>query len=238
MLDTERASLESENRKPRATLEEALSESAGTGLVFKPDVSRIPEEIEGHLFGLDEATKEKLKHFEGGSRLLGHLFRLLSPERSETEHAFANVMLDHYQALFDERKDLMNDEDTLQEKFKGQSQIEDFDDYAMAFDALHRVPEGDSTDTALWWTFSPYLAEAMSKRGIDEKTALERLMAWGLPAAEKAGEEANAIHLPGLDFLTGEDGQAKPYILSSNPEGASHVFTREKAEELVKGHVV
>jgi hypothetical protein len=233
MLEREMGMGLRQEREREVTLEDALRESAGAGLVYKPDTKDISGSIEERLPDLDDATREKLEKYEGSPRLLGHLFRLLEEGRSPEEKQFANIILDQYRGLEDERKGMMDDEAALTEKFQAQTRITDFDDYAMAFDALEKIPEGDSADTVMWWTFSPYIAESLHADGVADKEILERLMAWGLPAAEKSADESSLVHLPGLEFVN-NNGRAQTYILSPDPEGASHAFTRQNAKELTE----
>ncbi|MFA5945980.1 MAG: hypothetical protein WC802_03675 [Patescibacteria group bacterium] len=223
-----------------ATLDEALQESAGVGLVYKPSLEHIAQEIESRkLEGLDDETKKKLENFTGTERFLGHIFRLLSPERSETEHEFGRVLLDHYYDLLGEQTAMVDDEETARKQFEAQTRITDYDDYLEAISSLRYVPEGDNASTVMWWTFAPYLSKELHHQGLEDRPALERIMAWTAPAVRLASEKPGKVHLPGLEYLSSENGgDAQTYILSKNKNGASHRFTEQKAKELIAEHVV
>lgn len=79
-------------------------------------------------------------------------------------------------------------------------------------------------DTALWWTFAPYIFYLLKEKGIADSDAIKRLVCW----ADSADPKADLISLEGLWTFP------KSFVLDPDPEHLTHRFAYQEANRLVE----
>lgn len=204
----------------KITLKDALREGGLGGVIFKPEDSSVKE------MGLSSEQEEAMLKL--GIRHRGHMERMLQPERSDTENQFATDFLDNYSAVIKKLEDI--DEDSFEDEDAA-------DEYAEMVYHLEKLLREDVVDTQMWWTFAPYLVKELKAQGIETAEALERTLLWAKAAVkgEQYIEEPNVVHHAGLeDFTQPGETKSKTYVLGANPEAATHKFTQQRAQEIIK----
>jgi hypothetical protein len=90
---------------------------------------------------------------------------------------------------------------------------------------------GESLDSCLWWTLSPYVFNTLSKRKGSEE-AVRLLIEWA-ESGESIRNSGDRVTLEGLDRYNVSSPSNRTFILSRNEYDASHELAREEAERLV-----
>ncbi len=143
-----------------------------------------------------------------GRRAVYHVNRLLEPERTQQENDFA--------------KALTANAPELMRKVEKQ---------AIREHKIRNCISGESSDSCMWWTLSPYIyAELQPTLG--DKEAVSKLLKWAESWKPFSFDGPN-INLDGLSNYQ-EAGTHSTFTLSLNPEGYSHQFAKEEAKRLVK----
>lgn len=89
-----------------------------------------------------------------------------------------------------------------------------------------RVMAAESEDTTMFWTFAPYLFANLRKREVSVEDTIVTILKWGAKA--KGDPLARNITLRGLEELP------RTYILTKDPNSATHQYTKAKAELITK----
>lgn len=136
-------------------------------------------------------------------RNLSHIIRLLEREGAERNFAIAYIQ---YAPTFDNQDDIVTQ------------------------DNITHVLGGEGYDTTIFWTFAPYLFNVLLQKGIDEGTAIRKILLWAKDGASAGDVDPithkqlwTDVHLPGLEFIN------KQYVLDKNPKHISHKFTEQEA---------
>lgn len=182
----------------------------------KPDGTAFPEAVD--QLPIDDEVKELLKKFHGGGKDRYHLLRLLAEGRSEAEKTFAEAYIRHADNLY-------------------QSEEAQSDDHAELWYNMGKVIGGEGADTKMWWTFAPYLYEALSEgeKRVEPEEAIKRIITWTEKAATDYAylDEVSVIHLPGLEPDKDAPKEDTTYVLGDDPDHESHIKTRQLAQEIV-----
>lgn len=148
-----------------------------------------------------------------------HLYRMLGRDNSPAEVSFATAFLQNYQNCM------------------GSATKETAENIT---DVLNR----EGIDTQMWWTFAPYLYTAILEQQVNQGSenqagAISRLFNWAARGDVSDTEAMRNPHLPGLSqILQTRQGWFAFYYLVGGEQHITHVFTREKAKELVKRGIV
>jgi len=149
----------------------------------------------------------------GGSNELLHMLRLI--QRPGAERNFALAYLQGSENFFETHK---NDKKRIR-----------------------KVLFSEGPDTVMFWTFSPYLYEALIQKGLAKDKAFEKVLLWsrdGLSIFDrsKKGEDFDTLKLKGLehfnDYISEVGPQRIVYKLDRSPSHISHQFTRQEAKRL------
>ena len=221
------------NKVPKVTPDDVMREfyaEATTSMRnIKPGsmAQHFAEWVDRDLTTLEALRRRQLKEYakthEG--RIKFHLFRLLSDERktSQVERDFGLAFLDFSDEYFAELE--KQDNKTLET-------LGDDDPFYPIKDKIVSVLSAESYDSAMFWTFAPYIYKHLRARGIGDAECLKRIMRWattGNVGTSQDGSPTRSIHLEGLR----ESGLLDSYYLTKNPKGATHLFTDKEAERIV-----
>ena len=84
----------------------------------------------------------------------------------------------------------------------------------------------------MWWTLSPYLFQLLCEEGISEEQAISTLITWANTGNAQAKQKLN---LQGLEYYNQIQTFGDPtFVLSNNPNGASHMFANMEAHRLIE----
>lgn len=143
----------------------------------------------------------KLEAIGGRTRI--HIERLL--QRSDVERNFGLALIEHYEAS--------------QKTFS-------FEHWRN----IDRLLSGESINTPLWWTISPYAFKRLIEKGITPKEAIRMLLDWAKVGPEH--DDAAINSLPGLEEL-GYDQFLRAFVLDTDPTHVSHELADYFAEQVV-----
>lgn len=176
-------------------------------VLFKPyDLGRESLERLVRRIGLDPDIEQKLLQIPAG-RNQAHLIRLL--EHGGVEATFAVAYIKHADSAIP----------------PGTPQS----------DAVYDVINSEGSDTTLFWTFAPYLFQALSDRGVDAAEAIRLTLYWAkngvsVVNGRRSGGDWGKAHLKGLEFIN--EHQTRSYILTGNANDPSHKFTAQEANRI------
>ncbi len=157
---------------------------------------------------------------------------LLQPVSSPIQKAFGEAFLrrgkELYDRLADQAKKAM---------------------YGAAMERARAVISGDWNryDVQAWWMFAPYLFEALraqmqmqGKAIFDEDDAISRIILWADSGYSESEKETGRLHLRGLEYINTDPNNHDRimYRLKTNPQGNSHIYTRQRAEEIVQSYLL
>ena len=149
---------------------------------------------------------------ELGRRAVYHVDRLLQADRSDEERNFAMALIANVGDLVRNDKEI---------------------------ERTSRVVSGESSDTCLWWTLSPYIFDQLKTDNIIESDAIKSLLQWSLTGKtfnDKTGTDKE-VNLQGLDLYNLESIGGCTFTLSTKPGGPSHIFARNEAQRLIKNNI-
>lgn len=217
------------------TLEDVFAEAdtQGGGLLAKYEM--LAERIE--KLPISDEDRRALGELQPLGKDKGHLARLLSEGRSDEERTFGLAYLHGLEETFPDMSRV--DEQTVAAEIAREKGIapgevtgDEINDYVDTWLGVKDVIGNEGEDTRMWWTYAPYLFDAFRRGELGEQDALRATFDWAKEAGEANFDgKMSGVHLKGLEFLKDENGW-RTYILSRNPEGASHRFTRARAQEI------
>ncbi|MDO8507192.1 MAG: hypothetical protein Q7S53_01330 [bacterium] len=143
--------------------------------------------------GLESSAGTNFPPVAGRSGL--HLMRILGPGRSESEREFGLSVLRNSGKINYEEGEIENN---------------------------RLKHSGEGADTAMFWTFSPYLYKALGQKGLSDEEALKKTFLWG----HNENEEGKYIHLRGLE-------KYKNAWILMQPGDVTHQFTEQEANRIV-----
>ena len=187
------------------TFSDVQKETTSNGLLDKG--WSHPGGYKGAVMDLPVEAKSKQQMIDGIQGQF-HLLRLLSKGRSEAERSLGLAYLESGKNLLEEIKQ---------------------QDYAL-WSKITDVIAVEGYDTTMFWTYAPYLYTALLERGIDSVEAVKRILLW----AQHGQIHNDRVNLKGLEEFNINRRESNRYILSDNPQGASHIFTRNKAHDIIE----
>ena len=216
------------------TLEEAIEAAAGTTGLLHVSCGGNPfseagytrRDPEKEIPALpNDVPKDYFSKLEGfGGRVMFHLIRLTSPNRSEAERKYGIDFLRYHEKALDtinENPRLKNGPYGILGKIKG-------------------IHGDESPDTTMIWTLSPYLYAALRKKSFSEIESLKRIFTWtidGFGIATRAFDEGTyspfCVNLKGIEHFN-DRGQGLDYYLTLDSNDASHKYSEQLASELVE----
>ncbi len=192
------------------TLDDAIRESRYQAFLEQPD--NLIDAITS--LAVPAEAKAKLEKYRI-SRPLYHMLKLMAPGRSNEENRFGLTFLDHFDSLYND----------LSKESK---------DAAIRVSA---VISSEGMSTRMWWTVGPYLQSALVQNGIQEQEAFKRVLMWADHGQELVDIKQEGVVLPGLQIfndLSEATGANYTYVLSTNPQGPSHILTKHIAGQLAQ----
>ena len=167
------------------------------------------DEVERRLrhLGIDEEDVQSLLRYRMHGRIFSHLVRLV--QHGGVERTFAATWLEQ------SPMDKLGDQD----------------------DAISSVIGSEGSDVAMFWTFAPYLFQALTAKGVAADKAISMILNWSKTGVStgnydrgKRDESWNDIHLKGLEFMN--QTSYKQYVLSGDANHPSHKFTAQEARRI------
>ncbi|MFA4831026.1 MAG: hypothetical protein WC862_01855 [Patescibacteria group bacterium] len=104
---------------------------------------------------------------------------------------------------------------------------------------IRGVISSGGADTAMFWTFAPYLFRVLTRKGLSERDAVSKMLSWSKDGVSEwtesnkaRGESKNwgELHLRGLEKYNSEIGGV--WMLNRDPEHISHKYTEQEAEHI------
>lgn len=173
------------------------------GILFKHGLmgGRPEMEMAVRSLGLGEELENKLLRM--GSRDFDHCIRLI--KHGGVEKIFAIAYIEYSRSVLPQ-------------------------DYSQAR-AITAMINSEGSDTQMFWTFAPYLFQALTEKGVVADKAVTMILNWskdGISVSKaKWDDNFKYVHLKGLGFL---NQHRKPtYILSGDANHPSHRFTAQEA---------
>lgn len=170
-----------------------------------------PEQTEWDLrhLGIDEKNIQLLMQDNSPGKTFSHLVRLMA--RGGAEKAFAVAWLEH-------------------------APVEKQGDQA---EAINDVIATEGVDTTMFWTFAPYLFQALTEKNIAADQALAMISNWSKTGQStythkevgRCNDDWTKTHLKGLEFIS-ESGGHYQYILDKDAKHVSHSFTAQEARRI------
>lgn len=200
----------------QVTFDEVLKETMIDGFrTLKTDdavKSELPNLLKARIINNNEAQKLLEGDYPGGGRARSHLMRLLAKGNIlgiEGQGGFSNAEHNFAHAFLKYGKKIRTEADQNNE-------------------INLRVVGKETKNTCKWWTHAPYVYETLLERGIESEESFRKTLLWGNL------KDPNYDDLLGLEELQKLDqkGSGK-YILSANPQGASHRFAKKMARKVV-----
>jgi len=200
----------------QVTFDEVLKETMIAGVrTLKTDdavKSELPNLLKTRIINNNEAQKLLEKDYVGGGSARSHLMRLLAKGNIlglERQGGFSNAEHSFAHAFLKYGKKIGTKADQNNE-------------------INIRVVGEETKNTCEWWTHAPYVYETLLERGIEPEKAFRKTLLWGNL------KDPNHDDLLGLEELKKLDQEGSGnYILSPNPQGASHRFAKKMARKVV-----
>ncbi len=136
----------------------------------------------------------KLTYYEA------HAMRMLDTRRSGVEQRFARALLSEDGLVYSGWKDGLEGNVTWK---------------------AENVILGDSANTAMAWTYMPYVFEELAHAGLKTREAFVKILYWLSQTSRELSNE------PQIKYLTDFH---RPYALAANPNDLSHRFTAQRAK--------
>lgn len=94
---------------------------------------------------------------------------------------------------------------------------------------MRQVLYGENSDREAFWTFAPYVFNALKESGLEDKAAIVELFSW-IENSEDPNEYD--IGLKGLEFMNNEGSQPHVYVLDEDQKHVSHKFTYQQSKKI------